>query len=56
MATEYIEKNTAITAVGIAIADGESWFDALEDIPPAAVRPVVRGSGKSLMPTMRRLE
>ena len=40
---EYIDKDTAITAVGEAIADGASWFDALERIPPADVRPVVRG-------------
>lgn len=39
--TEYIDKNTAITAVGEAIADGASWFDALERIQPADVRPVV---------------
>lgn len=40
---EYIDKNTAITAVGEAIADGASWFDALERIPPSDVRPVARG-------------
>ena len=40
--TEYSDKNTAITAVGEAIADGASWFDALERILPADVQPVVR--------------
>ena len=38
---EYITKHAAITVVGEAIADGESWFDALCDFPPADVRPVV---------------
>lgn len=43
MKTEYIEKESAITVVGEAIADGRSWFDALCDFPPADVKPVVRG-------------
>ena len=38
---EYIEREAAINAVYEAYADGESAYDALENLPAADVRPVV---------------
>ena len=40
---EYIEREKAINAVFEAYADGRSAYIALETIPAADVRPVVRG-------------
>ena len=40
---DYIEREAAINAVYEAYADGESAYDALENLPAADVRPVVRG-------------
>ena len=43
MVTDYISRDAAINAVYEAYADGESAYDALEKLPAADVRPVVRG-------------
>ena len=40
--TEYISREAAINAVGEAIADGRSWYDALINALAADVVPVVR--------------
>ena len=41
--SDYISREAAINAVYEAYADGESAYDALEKLPAADVRPVVRG-------------
>ena len=41
--TEYIEREAAIDAVFGAMADGRAVFPALNNLPAADVRPVVRG-------------
>ena len=41
--SEYIERDAAINAVFEAFADGRSAYDALNNLPAADVRPVVRG-------------
>lgn len=42
MATEYIEKQATIDEVYARCA-GEHWEDIVRSLPPADVRPVVRG-------------
>lgn len=49
---EYIEREEAINAVFGAMADGRAVFPALNNLPAADVRPVVRGKwveSKSIM-------
>ena len=43
MSDEYISREEAINAVFEAIADGRAVFPALNNLPAADVRPVVRG-------------
>lgn len=40
---EYIDREAAINAVFGAMADGRAVFPALNNLPAADVRPVVRG-------------
>ena len=40
---DYITREAAINAVGEAIADGRSWYDALLRIPATDVKPIVKG-------------
>lgn len=46
---DYIEREAAINAVYEAYADGESAYDALENLPAADVAPVVRGKWKRVV-------
>jgi hypothetical protein len=45
---EYIKREDAINSVFEAFADGKSAYDALNAIPAADVRPVVRGEWRKI--------